>query len=417
MTRSAIRAALLLVAVAVIAPAAAQIVGASGNRPPIRQPIRVSGGSILSDAQWSALGYVIVIRTDLTPRSPEAARLPESLLFVPMMRSCSFAGVSRADFSRLVRSPDMVDQTLLVDSGYQGNTAVAAAPLPAGRYSAIRLEYALRGAGRNTIVNEPRALEVPWPDGPWSLELALCLEPQLFVESDAAEIRALVDRWTNGDPKRAGPYHLAKHLAGRVLEHMTEVTGENLRPDGFAVSGALAAAQSSRGTGLDLACLLCAVYRAAGLPARLVVCADAREGVLTTQVGARAVVEFFLPPERDWESPTPGEPVGADDGLWIPVDIQLQREFSSRAPRFEQAWPYFGNSDRLETLIPLAFHFHPPVESSRPAAPALWSWTPGPASNDWRQTFSLFFNESAIQPTPEELRSLPGTRPGRDPVR
>lgn len=403
----------LLLAAAAVAPAAGQLIGFPGIRPLPPQPILAGAESVLPDAEWSPLGYVIVVRVNVTPRSRDASQMPESLLFVPQAQRCSFGAITRSDFSRLIRSPDLGDRAQPFVSGYQSVSTVGVARLPAGRYPDLRLEYALRARSRNTIVNEPRALEVPWPDGPWSNELARLLEPEPFVESDAPEIRSLVERWTNGEPKRARPYHLAKHLAGRVLEHMTEVTGENLRPDGLVVAGALAAARSGRGNGLDLASLLCAVYRAAGIPARLVVCADAPRGVLTTTVSARAVVEFFLPPERDWESPAPGESIGEADGLWIPVDIQSQREFSSRPMRFEQPWPYFGSSDRLETLVPLAFHFQPPVESSRPGPPALWSWAPGPASDDWRQTFSLMHNEAAIQPTPEELRTLPGTRPGR----
>src|SRR5690606_6753609 len=96
-------------------------------------------------------------------------------------------------------------------------------------------------------------------------------------------ITDLVKRWTNGkDPKSIKPVELAKWLAGQVQELMQVngvgiTTADNGLIEGIQVRDAGRSAQEGEGTAHDMACVLCAVYRSAGLPARPVIGWDVSE--------------------------------------------------------------------------------------------------------------------------------------------
>lgn len=245
-----------------------------------------------------------------------------------------------------------------------------------------------------TRVDEKRASVVRWPAGGWEPVIEACLKPQTLVESDSAEVRELTARWMKeapggADPRNTPPYMLAKYLAGRVVNwyqptghsaastrYRGGITGSvyGANVEGYEALGAAEAARTGRGPVLDQANLLVAVYRAAGLPARLVIGVDQRAMAKQAdggQVGpvapvVRAWAEFYLPGTK------------TSEGEWIPVDVSRQREFSSRAPGLGQVWRYFGHNEELDVTVPVSFHWLPPVPCSNMGAPALWGWIPQP---------------------------------------
>ncbi len=265
-------------------------------------------------------------------------------------------------------------------------------PAEEGRHTVRELELYVSVAQvcYETVFDDPGASQLDWPTGPWPPEAAACFQPQTFVDFntrgegyDVSPIAALVQQWTEGqDPRNVKPVVLAKYLAGKVVEHV-QVSGEGLVFDvtgllkGFETPGAAEVAATGRGTEVDLPCLLVAVYRAVGIPARLVIGYD-KEGegdqvYLKKTKGAgefRIWVEFCV---YDEANHTMG---------WVPVDIVQMRRQQNRMPRDYHNRPlkYFGTHDRLDDIAPIAFHFHPPTTVRSYGAPAFWGWfvTPTP---------------------------------------
>ena len=266
--------------------------------------------------------------------------------------------------------------------GYQGPTTLLVWERRDINTRLITLRLDVPITSYETEIDEARAFEVPWPEGPWPLEVAQNLEPQLFVDPGDPDVRALVRKWTKGKPRAAKPYYLAKYLARKVIEHYqptglgyvssgrgaTTLVSDTFLVSGFEVRGAGFAARERRGSPHDLANLLVAVYRAAGLPARLVVGFDQSK-----------LAEQRLPEVRAWAEFYIHDPV-ADRGEWIPVDVLRQREFGSRPPAVERRWEYFGRNIDFDTMIPLAFHWHPPTSVTNSGPPSLWGWIPKPAN-------------------------------------
>ncbi|MEO0716387.1 MAG: lyase family protein, partial [Planctomycetota bacterium] len=149
---------------------------------------------------------------------------------------------------------------------------------------------------------------------------------------DMRPIEELVNEWTGGNPRGAKPYLAAKWLLGRVVEHV-QPSAPGFNNDrggsieGLDVQGAAATAVNKRGSAIDMALLLTAVYREAGIPARLVVGYDAgsdkeqQRFLKTSRANApeiRAWVEFALFDEA------------AGTLTWIPADPHAMRKSSSR---------------------------------------------------------------------------------------
>lgn len=283
------------------------------------------------------------------------------------------AGRLRLDGRDADREPRLV-------GGYPGPTSLLAWDAADVVSGSLSLRATIECVSYETRVDEDRAFEVPWPQAAWAEEIAVHLEPQLFVEPADEAVGELVERWTKGSPRRAKPYHLAKYLAGRVLEHVQPDEGDTVSEargagqfrstvafvSGLNVNGSGHAARTGRGSTHDLAALLTAVYRAAGLPARLVVCFDVSESLRLESMVLRTLVEFYLLDER------------TGLGEWVPVDIVRQRQFSSRAPKIERGWEFFGRSLQSDFLVPVAHHFHPPTAVTNAGPPALWGWVPDP---------------------------------------
>lgn len=242
-----------------------------------------------------------------------------------------------------------------------------------------------------TRIDERRAFAQRWPteniEDLYPEEALSAMQPERFIECDAPEIRELVFNWTGGDPHILQPYTLAKTLAAKVIEHYMPLDDRytTLELDGgyryyyvlpvagtyygLRVEGAAAAASADqhRGPVFDLPNLLCAVYRAAGIPARVVIGFDTRsEKQPNTYPAITAWVEFFL-----WDNANAR-------GEWIPVDIVQQRAFASKAPPIEQAWKFFGQNEDSELVCPLSLHWHPPTFVMSEGPPLLWGWLPTP---------------------------------------
>ncbi len=232
-----------------------------------------------------------------------------------------------------------------------------------------------------TVFDEKAAEKAIWPaGGVWPGEAQSTFGPQLGVDYQAPSIAEAISRWTGGnDPKKLKPVALAKFLAAKVMDAtqpsgLGQVTARNGELEGFELQGASRTLDLGRGSEHDIACLLCAVYRAAGLPARTVIGYDVKEskgedsGFLKSKGSAkvRSWVEFYLFDES------------ANKGIWVPVDIVRARKSSSKAPALDRPWKYFGSNEDLDDVMPIAFQYHPPTTVVAHGSYAFWGWLTTP---------------------------------------
>lgn len=269
----------------------------------------------------------------------------------------------------------------------------------------------------NTLFDEDRALNIPWPKGPWPEVPASTFQPQQWVDYEVQPggtmqrygedvFKGLIDKWLGGqDPKKDfTPVGLAKVLmAGLVRDIKPDVNLLNYRLErpistgtdtvmgggtflvGLQVKGAEYAARSQTGASeWDEACLAAAVFRRCGLPTRVVIGYDKREDEerekgRDLKGKCRAWIEFYLFDEA------------ANTGNWVICDPYRMRKKMNQPPPLTQKWKYFGNHDEMASVIPFAFHFVPPTDVRSYGAPAFWGWlvTPGmPAEADTAITFT-----------------------------
>lgn len=282
---------------------------------------------------------------------------------------------------------NIVDNNYDVIEGYQGPTSLMRLIVEEIDVKSMMLQVELDVRSWETRIDERRADAIEWPEEAWPPQLASALEPQLFVNPEHPSVVALLNAWLNGqDPRSVRPYALAKSLAGQVVEYVapdendfnnrgrTPEIGQTQRVlvDGFRVNGSVFAAENGRGSRFDAPALLCALYRSAGLPARLVIGYDVaetqrRERDLGSSLPIlRSWVEFALLDER------------REVTEWIPVDITRQRDFSSRAPPLNQRWQYFGHNEEFDDVVPISHHWHPPTTVVNAGPPGLWGYLPEP---------------------------------------
>ena len=306
--------------------------------------------------------------------------------------------------------PDTLEGELRVDrrvrdteprilDGYQGGTTLALWETGRTFTDRVRLRAEQEVIAFETNIDEARAAAYPWPAEDFEMlpEVRSFLEPQLFVESNEALFTDLVNEWTRGKPRSVPPYILAKVLAANVLERyqpegvafetVTRGLGvviTNSFVNGLRVRGALPAALEGRGSPLDFANYLCAVYRAAGIPARVVIGID-----------TEATDRFRVPQYVSWVEFWIHDPVH-ERSEWIPVDIVRQREFSTKAPPIDERWQFFGRGDQLDEYVPLAFHWHPPTVVVNAGPAALWGWLPEPMVPAIDQVFTIVTRRRAI---------------------
>ncbi|HBS28483.1 MAG TPA: hypothetical protein DEB06_03305 [Phycisphaerales bacterium] len=367
----------------------------------------------------------LLARRTVSGPSNNAATLSNTIaltgaeVFFPRIPGSSWATDRAWRFNGRILAPDLgPDLPMTEEGGYQGFSSVARWLLPGGAYNALRFEFSNSVSAFEVRINERVARGYQWPTLGWSKGVALCLEPQLLVESDDEVVKALVARWTNGRPRRMGQYDLAKHLAREVMMHVRQVSGLNLQSTagdnafiqvdgqilpaqttrvgffgGFNTIGAAGVARRQVGSNLDMALLCVAAWRAAGLPARLVLAIDTARSQETGFPEVRGVPEFFLsrdPLRRRGEPEDPERTITEEDGEWIPFDIEKQRESASRPPPIAQEWTYFGRNEDADFLAPVSFHLQAPVSSVGAGPPAIWSWRPSPGAPLVLQAFTMF---------------------------
>lgn len=321
--------------------------------------------------------------------------------------------------------------------------------------SGIIMQFEFEATAWNVTLNEDAARSIAWPTGNWPAEAASSLEPMLFVDRgfagdyDRTAIEQIVEQWTAGAPRSQPPLVLAKWIAGQLstsfqpvgrIGASDSIPGNAVQPgralgaiQGFNATRLDRAAESMRGTPLDLALLLTALYREAGLPARVVVgyvAGDAggrRDPVRRRdepEQGEYAWVEFALYDETQ---------ASLEDALtWVPVDIIAMRANNVGRRPLDQNWDGFGRSDYFNQLIPLAYHLHPhrlPAVSygvgdtvdglgrvqhgvaARRPVPSLWGWNVVPVTpRNVYQTIS--FSATTPSRTADDARSG-GRSPGR----
>ncbi|MCC6284417.1 MAG: transglutaminase domain-containing protein [Phycisphaerales bacterium] len=255
-----------------------------------------------------------------------------------------------------------------------------------------------------TKYHDDAAAQVEWPAGPWPDEAASSFQPMSYVDHhpqfgpyDMESVKALIRDWTKGeDPKKLRPALLAKFLAGQVASHV-RVSGKQFMAgptgmlEGILLRGAPVTAKEGQGTPFELVCLLTAVYREAGLPARMVIGVKAGRSrkdleFLDGKKGRdelHAWVEWCLYDETD------------KTVTWIPVDIIEIRASSSRrrGEFWNEPMRYFGTHDKLDDVVPLSFHFFPPTtvrSYGGSQTPAFWGWFVGPVSPGRAEQSLLF---------------------------
>jgi hypothetical protein len=289
----------------------------------------------------------------------------------------------------------VVTESFTPISGYHSGATYAR--FDAAEIAAREMELVVEYTARcwRTSFDEQAATAIPWPTGEYPPIPASTLTPQIGVElpqggrPEPATLDRLLMQWTDGaSPRSIPPVTFAKWIAAKVVDHV-QPNGDGLNRgryrlgfEGFQLQGAPVTARTGRGSPFDATALLAAMYRRAGLPARIVIAYresnDKDDRSERRKDGAsriRAYVEFYLYDEAN------------DRGGWIPVDVAEQRRQSSRARPIDQRWDFFGNHKHLDLYIPLAYHFHPPTTVRSYGSPALWGWfiTPTPPGTAYQQ--------------------------------
>lgn len=379
------------------------------SAPPPRDPGPVLTRHEINNRDWTLHFQVQIL--NVSPRALFEEHVKPSFRIVLDAANVVFplidgSSISDTHFdgmnSRLRVANIVVDEEPRIVDGYQGPTSLAIWEMRNVNANSVTLVVEIPMTTYETRIDEQRAFEIDWPTEPYSPEVASNLLPQLFIWPDEPPVLALLSEWTNNKPRRMKPYRLAKYLAGKCVEHFqpsdTEFASIGGGPfalentvagvAGFNVNGSSVAAHFGRGSPWDLPCLLTAVYRAAGIPARLVIALDqkrsAQKGV---PIAIRPLVEFYLYDER------------YDRGEWIPVDILEQRAFSTKAPPLDQLWFHFGHNEKSDFLVPIAYHWHPPTVVTNPLffykpVPAIWGWLPSPANPLARSAISAYAYET-----------------------
>jgi hypothetical protein len=300
------------------------------------------------------------------------------------------------------------------------------------------------GRSWRTEYDEAAARSLGWPTE-WPAVCKSVFEPEMWVDYgpsgpyDMSKVREKVLEWTEGNPQALPPALTAKWLAMKVAEaYRPSGRGVN-GPAGsvrglpasttalgaFWLDGPSHALAEGRGSKFDLVTLLVASYRAAGIPARVVIGYDFRKPLNKPRPGdadsMRAWVEFALYDEHE-----------ADEKrrlVWVPVDIVKLQASSAWTQDFERPLKYFGTHDELDEVIPIAYHFNaywvPGVsygtylsDANRAATafgPALWSWNAVPGVPSIAGQWLSFQRDSPmaqfVDPLPEGARKGRGRRP------
>ncbi len=343
----------------------------------------------------------------------------------PLLPSTATSDPYPKEFKGTLRLNDMpADNEAEFMTGYPGGIRLARfdanekAQGTSCRQVELHLEIPMRCY--RTKYDEAAALQVPWPTGPWPKEAASIMGPQLYIETGVDstgavrpyEDKLLTERlaeWLEAeqitDPKKVNPAALAKMLTARVWSAMQpDREGLSFKRTG-QVSGVVLqhpdlTLETARGSAHDLAVLLAATLRKAGLPTRLMIGYDVGGGDNAylksggKQNRIRTWVEFCL----------------YDEALntinWVPIDLARIRGSSSRPLALTQNWKYFGTHDELNSVTPFAMHFHPPTDVVSYGWPGFWGWFVTPKAPEHAEQ-AIRFSATTM--------SVRGGQPPRDP--
>ncbi|MCC6322708.1 MAG: transglutaminase domain-containing protein [Phycisphaerales bacterium] len=262
-----------------------------------------------------------------------------------------------------------------------------------GRECELKLEIPL--TCWQTKFDESIAAKATWPkDGRWGRVGQSTLAPQAMIDepgTDNAEaLKRLVGTWLGGKPPQSmTPLGLAKMLAGKCVETFQKTGSGELyssmgRFAGLELQGPARTIELGRGSPHDIASVLLGLYRAVGLPSRLVIGYDQSDrkgensGLVKRRKGGediRSWVEFCL---FDAE---------AKKEFWVPVDVVEIRSRSSRPGPIDKPWKYFGTHDELDVVLPFAHHFIPPTTVNAYGY-GFWGWLTmpqTPIAEQWLQ--------------------------------
>lgn len=265
-----------------------------------------------------------------------------------------------------------------------------------------------------TRFDEQAALRVNWPTNDWPAPVKAVFQPQVYIETspdgkpyNQEKLKNAIANWCGPDPRAHPPARLAKMIAAEVVRFV-QPSGDGrstLRTgdlQGFALDGIDAVIETGRGTEFDLTCLLTSLYRAAGLPARILIGVEAQNvdrkflEKKSSRGTLRSWVEFALYDEDN------------NTLNWVPVDIVRIRKQSSRPQPIDRPWKYFGTHDDLNLIAPIASHFHPPTSVIAYSVPGLWGWmvTPAPPAEAY-QSLSFDAYRDSIRPNDPRQQNPP----------
>lgn len=268
--------------------------------------------------------------------------------------------------------------------GYPSGTKLAKWTLEPADYQGkqMHLEVKVTGTGYKVAFNEAEAMKLPWPSV-WPAEAMSATKPEPYITNapngenlDMSPVQDLVAKWTNGKPQSQTPVVTAKWITGQLAE-LVQVSGSGFgysrtgKIQGIDSKGAPQTAIDRRGSQFDMTCLLVACLREAGIPTRMVIGYDVgqkkeEQTFLKTKRGVseelRSWAEFALYDEAK------------DILTWVPVDVVAMRKSSSRVPNIDKPWPYFGNNEDLQMLVPFAFQLQPPTTVRFYGTPGFWGW-------------------------------------------
>lgn len=355
------------------------------------------------------------VKRNIDPTTPVVEWQSLSFVFPLLTQTAgSVSDPKKATATVKVEGREM-ETKLSVLERYPAGVQLLKAEIGAGSGRGWDFTVKIAAATGGVKFDERRAMEVGWPKGGWPAAAQSTFTPQMFLDlgpdgkpQDLTKLKAMVAEWTGNDPKGVGPVKLAKYLAQQVVQNFQimrepviyyqgiEVLGVDLQPVEQSV-------ETMRGTEFDLVNLLTAVYRAAGLPARVVIGWDTRRTQSSaTRPGTaeelRAWVEFCLFDEHGAAAEQTGArfPRTGPDGRrqddrdvagkhlvnWVPVDVVQLAKRGGRNQRLEQPWRFFGTMEDLDAVIPFAFQWHPPTTVRAYVRPAFWGWTVWPKTPD-----------------------------------
>ena len=413
--------ATLLVVLAVAGWVAGAARAQSPSHPDARSPLKSNPYLSHHDPwRWDLIlqiflrgGSVAYIDTDRVEEGSVYFDLDRFEFILPVMREGGFFWAPDHEVQTTVRIDSSRDRSYLSSFIISQNEAkidpkILRAPRSGALYSRIKEEVDLgaiqsmhfkqrnRLVSADTRFDERRAREIPWPDR-WPDEAARHLTPVIERVRDPIDLVGqdrlceLVDQWTRGqDPRSIDQVTLVKYLTAKVLDTVRIGRGKSRsRPSlqtrtllrlsedgeipiprgvwsGLAVRSAdLIALRPERGSVFDDSVMLTAALRAAGVPARTVACYDTADEAQPLD-RIVTIVEFALYDQQ------------RDQILWVPIDTERLRDNGRGVSSYEQPWLYFGTHDELHELVPIAQHFHPPVDYRSFGFPSFYGFRSEP---------------------------------------